>query len=142
MINSKKILYSKGNNDECLAPDSGVKPIIKYIPMKRIIGILMILCLALSVTGCAELVSTEKKEVKVTIVSSYHRSIFVKPARRAVYRITVEHEGKRYDIDDRATYNKYNNKIGEAVTATFNVFKYDNGTELMQLTSLGDSYKR
>ena len=36
MINSKKILYSKGNNDECLAPDSGVKPIIKYIPKKEL----------------------------------------------------------------------------------------------------------
>ena len=35
--------------------------------MKRIISILMILCLALSVTGCAELVSTEEKEVKVVI---------------------------------------------------------------------------
>lgn len=30
--------------------------------MKRIISILMILCLALSVTGCAELVSTEEKK--------------------------------------------------------------------------------
>lgn len=110
--------------------------------MKRIIGILMILCLALSVTGCAELVSTEEKEVKVVIVGSYHRSMRVKPARPSRHRIIVEYEGKRYDIDDRATYNKYNNKIGEDVTATFNVYKYDNGTEVMRLVSLGDGYKR
>lgn len=36
MINSKKILYSKGDNDECLTPDSGVKPIIKYIPKNEL----------------------------------------------------------------------------------------------------------
>lgn len=36
MINSKKILYSKGNNDERLTPDYGVKPIIKYIPKKEL----------------------------------------------------------------------------------------------------------
>lgn len=32
MINSKKVLYSKGNNDECMTPNYGVEPIIKYIP--------------------------------------------------------------------------------------------------------------
>lgn len=32
MISSKDVLYSSGNNDECLTPDYGVKPIIKYIP--------------------------------------------------------------------------------------------------------------
>lgn len=32
MINSKEILYSKGNNDECMTPNYGVKPIVKYIP--------------------------------------------------------------------------------------------------------------
>ena len=110
--------------------------------MKRIIGILMILCLALSVTGCAELVSTEEKEVKVVIVGSYHRSMRVKPVMPAVNSITVEYGGRRYTIDDYATYNKYNNKIGETVTAMFNVYKYDNGAEFMRLVGLGDSYKR
>lgn len=32
MINSKKILYSAGSNDECITLDYGVEPIIKYIP--------------------------------------------------------------------------------------------------------------
>lgn len=31
-MNSKDILYSKGNNDECMTPDYGVTPILKYIP--------------------------------------------------------------------------------------------------------------
>lgn len=32
MIDSQKVLYSQGNNDECYTPDYAVKPIIKYIP--------------------------------------------------------------------------------------------------------------
>lgn len=31
-MNSKDILYSSGNNDECLTPKYGVEPILKYIP--------------------------------------------------------------------------------------------------------------
>lgn len=37
MIDSSKILYSKGKNDECMTPDYGVKPIIKYLPKDKII---------------------------------------------------------------------------------------------------------
>ena len=36
-MNSKKILYSKGNNDECFTPDYGVEPILKYIPKGAIV---------------------------------------------------------------------------------------------------------
>ena len=32
MINSKEVLYSKGNNDECYTPRYAVLPILKYIP--------------------------------------------------------------------------------------------------------------
>ena len=32
MINSGKVLYSKGGNDECMTLAYGVEPIIKYIP--------------------------------------------------------------------------------------------------------------
>lgn len=37
MIDSAKVLYSKGNNDECMTPDYGVKPILKYLPKDKII---------------------------------------------------------------------------------------------------------
>lgn len=37
MINSKKVLYSKGNNDECFTPAYGVVPILKYIPKNAIV---------------------------------------------------------------------------------------------------------
>ena len=31
-LDSSKILYSSGNNDECYTPDYAVKPILEYIP--------------------------------------------------------------------------------------------------------------
>ena len=31
-MNSKDVLYSSGNNDECYTPAYGVEPILKYIP--------------------------------------------------------------------------------------------------------------
>ena len=31
-LDSGKLMYSGGNNDECSTPDYGVKPILKYIP--------------------------------------------------------------------------------------------------------------
>lgn len=37
MIDSAKVLYSQGQNDECMTPDYGVKPIIKYLPKNKII---------------------------------------------------------------------------------------------------------
>lgn len=37
MIDSRKVLYSKGKNDECYTPDYGVMPIIKYIPENAIV---------------------------------------------------------------------------------------------------------
>lgn len=36
-MRSNKILYSKGNNDECLTPDYAVVPIVEYIPKDAII---------------------------------------------------------------------------------------------------------
>lgn len=36
-LDSQKILYSTGNNDECYTPDYGVYPIIKYLPKDKII---------------------------------------------------------------------------------------------------------
>jgi len=36
-MNSKKILYPIGKNDECYTPAYGVKPILKYIPENAIV---------------------------------------------------------------------------------------------------------
>ncbi len=36
-MNSKAILYSQGNNDECYTPNSAVLPILEYIPKEVVI---------------------------------------------------------------------------------------------------------
>lgn len=36
-MDSRKILYSQGNNDECITPPYGVAPILKYIPKDYIV---------------------------------------------------------------------------------------------------------
>ena len=37
MINSKKIMYSAGKNDECLTLEYAVKPILEYIPANAVV---------------------------------------------------------------------------------------------------------
>ena len=37
MINSRKVLYSKGSNDECYTPNYAVKPILEFIPKYKIV---------------------------------------------------------------------------------------------------------
>ena len=37
LIDSKKILYSSGSNDECMTLDYGVAPILKYLPKDKVI---------------------------------------------------------------------------------------------------------
>lgn len=36
-LDSKKLMFSDGNNDECYTPDYGVTPILKYIPKNAIV---------------------------------------------------------------------------------------------------------
>ena len=36
-LDSGKLMYSSGNNDECYTPDYAVKPILKYIPKDAIV---------------------------------------------------------------------------------------------------------
>jgi hypothetical protein len=36
-LDSSKLMYSEGNNDECYTPDYGVTPILKYIPKDAIV---------------------------------------------------------------------------------------------------------
>ena len=37
MLDSGKLMYSSGSNDECYTPDYGVEPILKYIPEDAIV---------------------------------------------------------------------------------------------------------
>ena len=36
-LDSKKLMYSSGNNDECYTPAYGVEPILEYIPKDAIV---------------------------------------------------------------------------------------------------------
>ena len=36
-LDSGKLMYSSGNNDECYTPDYAVKPILKYIPKDAVV---------------------------------------------------------------------------------------------------------
>lgn len=36
-MNSQKILYSNGNNDECYTPRYAIEPLLKYIPKDWVI---------------------------------------------------------------------------------------------------------
>ena len=36
-LDSKKLMYSSGNNDECYTPAYGVEPILEYIPEGAIV---------------------------------------------------------------------------------------------------------
>jgi len=36
-VNSRKLMYSNGNNDECYTPIYGVIPILKYIPKNAVV---------------------------------------------------------------------------------------------------------
>ena len=36
-LDSKKLMYSKGNNDECYTPAYGVEPILEFIPEDAVV---------------------------------------------------------------------------------------------------------
>lgn len=44
------------------------------------------------------------------------------------FNITVEYDGKQYTIDDRSTYNKYKDRIGDTAIARFKNIVYEDGS--------------
>jgi hypothetical protein len=91
-----------------------------------------------TLTGCAQLINTEYKEVDVKIVDKYHRAVYVTPIRAgkvtsmvthpAVYRIRVEYDGNEYTLNGSTVYNQYKNKIGQTVNGRLKIDTYDDGT--------------
>lgn len=114
--------------------------------MKRIIGVLVMVCLVFSLVGCAKLVNTEYQEVEVKIVDSYHRGMWMQPVRAgkvttyithsAVYKITVEYNGVEYSVSGSDTYRKYKGRIGSMTTGTLEINTYDDGTVKYDITKL------
>ena len=113
---------------------------------KNIFMFLLSLTMIFTLVGCAKCISTEYENVEVNIVDKYYRSTWLQPmsvgkvttfiTHPAVYQISVEYNGIEYKIDDRDTYNKYKNKIGQDATGTLEINKYDDDTVRYDVISL------
>jgi hypothetical protein len=114
--------------------------------MKKILSIMMIICLVSSLVGCAKLVNTEYENVEVCVVDICHRGMWLQPVRAGKvttfithpdeYEVTVEYNGVSYTIDDEDTYNRYKGKIGQTAIGTLEIRTYDDGTVKYDITEL------
>ena len=114
--------------------------------IKNIKYILLIVVITVLLVGCAECVETTLEDVEVIIVDVYHRSGYIQPIfigktvvtipHPAVYQVTVEYDGTRYIVDDKTTYEKYHDRIGEFASAKLEIKKYDDGTVERDVVSI------
>lgn len=112
----------------------------------RIFVLLLLVLLLFGLVGCAKLVSTEYKNVEVTIVDKHYTAMWMQPmlvgkvttfiTHPAVWKIIVEYNGVEYTINDEDTYNKYENKIGQTAIGELKIETYDDGTIRYGIVSL------
>lgn len=113
---------------------------------KVTIGLLLTMILLFGLVGCTKCIDTEYKNVEVTIVEECYKpaynqpvivgkviSVITHPAR---YKITVDYNGVEYTIDDKETYDKYKDEIGQIATGTLKIRKYDDGSVIYDIESL------
>ena len=113
--------------------------------MKKI-SLVMIICLSILLTGCAELISTEYESVEVNVVDTHHSGMWLQPVKAgkvttfithpATYKVTVEYNNVKYTIDDQSTYNRYKGKIGQVTVGALETRTYDDGTVKYNITEL------
>lgn len=106
----------------------------------------VILFSILILSGCAKLVSTEETKVQVKIVDESYKPEDILPMYNgkdwytmiepAEYNIFVEYKGEQYEINDKDTYEKYADKIGEYANGTLRTKKYDDGSERYKIIGL------
>ena len=106
--------------------------------LKKNIKVLVIICLIISLSGCAKCINTSYKNVKVKITDEYYQKAYYFPVftgkvmimvrRPAAYQITVEYNGTKYTISGRDVYEKYKDKIGENAIGVLEIREYDDGT--------------
>lgn len=111
-----------------------------------ILELLFTAVLAFSFVGCTKCINTEYKNVEVTIVDKYHRAMWMQPivsgkittyiTHPAEYEITVEYNGVKHTIDNKDTYNKYKDKIGQTAIGELEIKTYDNGAVIYDIVSL------
>lgn len=120
--------------------------------MKKILSVIMIPCLiyiivlCLTIPFCKKLISTEKEDVEVMIVDGCYREEYFTPIWTgksmvmqvcpAIYEITVEYDGIKYEIDGSETYNAYSDKVGETVIGTLEIRTYDDGSVRKNIVDL------
>lgn len=120
------------------------------IQRKRIISLLLLLALSfvisLTLVGCRKVTKQEYITVEATITDSYHRSRSVVPMR--VNKVTtfithpekneimVTYNDNEYTIDDRDTYEIYNDQIGAKVICNALVTYYDDDTSDLTIDSI------
>lgn len=114
--------------------------------VKTLVCFLLMLSLTLGLIGCAKVVSVTKEDVLVSIVDEHYRHTYMQPihtgkvttyiTQPAQYKIIVEYGGKQFVIDDRDTYDKYKDHVGEVTTGTLETTTYDNGKVWYDIVSL------
>lgn len=97
-------------------------------------------------SGCAKIVSTENSTVQVKVVDEHYSSAHTTMIfngkttttiyHSAVYKITVEYDGDEYTVNDKDTYKKYSDKIGEYTSGILEIRKYDDGTRKYRIIEL------
>ena len=114
--------------------------------MKKLLALVLSIGIIFSVVGCAECIGIEYRNVEVTIIDKFHRSMWLQPimygkvrsfiTHPAVYRITVVYEGVEYAISGVDTYNKYKDHICEKAIGVIETSYYDDGTTKSVITRL------
>lgn len=107
---------------------------------------ILLACFFARCTKLAEVESTEDSTVQVKIVDEYYRDSymtsmytgksFMYMPHPAVYRITVEYNGKQYYLTDEESYELYHDKIGETTDALLRTTKWDNGNVTYDIIGL------
>lgn len=100
----------------------------------------------LILSGCTKVVSTEENHVQVknvdesyepeNILPMYNGKYWYMMIEQAEYDIFVEYKGEQYRINDKDTYEKYADKIGEYANGTLRTKKYDDGSERYKIIGL------
>ena len=104
--------------------------------MIKKLNLIIIICLVVSLVGCAKLIGTEYENVEVNVVDIHHSAMWLQTIRAgkvttfithpAEYDVIVEYNGVSYTIDDEDTYNRYKDKIGQTTIGTLEIRTYDN----------------
>jgi predicted small secreted protein len=116
------------------------------------IKILIISSLVLSflLSGCAKITNTETKDIKAIVLktdyeSSYTTTKYMMSGNTMMpittcypeqYNITLEYEGKQYDLDDEKYYNQCKDKQGQEINCQLEIKHYDDGTDSKEIINI------